>query len=292
MRRHGGAINHLCRLFSRVLVPAVYRGWLVISYFHSIAAGRQLRCPRCSSPPPPQLLRFGANIHHVNLKPDGGSALHEAVAHKHEAVVELLLSHGANPFVENTKVGGAGRARRRSGATRACSVFALREWSCGPERRQLEMRRQARAEPRPAGSPACLIAPITACDLPNPSPHPSTTRPRAPPAGLHRHGHCLLHAQRAPAAPPGAVRALCGLAAGQGGAARRRPRVNRGVSPHAARPACLAAAQPGAAPLRLSTSSSLAVLPASPDTLSASPDALSALLCCPRLVLLMMSAAT
>ncbi|KAL4436738.1 hypothetical protein ABPG75_003877 [Micractinium tetrahymenae] len=49
------------------------------------------------------LLRFGASIHAVNLKPDGGSALHEAVAHKHEAVVELLLSHGANPFVENSK---------------------------------------------------------------------------------------------------------------------------------------------------------------------------------------------
>lgn len=51
-----------------------------------------------------QLLRFGANIHHVNSKPDGGAALHEAVAHKHEAVVELLLANGANPFVENSKV--------------------------------------------------------------------------------------------------------------------------------------------------------------------------------------------
>jgi ankyrin repeat protein len=43
-------------------------------------------------------------VHHVNLRPEGGSALHEAVAHKAEAVVELLLRHGANPFVENTKV--------------------------------------------------------------------------------------------------------------------------------------------------------------------------------------------
>jgi hypothetical protein len=42
-------------------------------------------------------------VHHVNRKPDGGSALHEAVAHKHEAVVELLLRHRANPFVENCK---------------------------------------------------------------------------------------------------------------------------------------------------------------------------------------------
>ncbi len=54
--------------------------------------------------PLPQLLQYGANIHHVNSKADGGSALHEAVAHKHEAVVELLLAHGGNPFVENIKV--------------------------------------------------------------------------------------------------------------------------------------------------------------------------------------------
>jgi hypothetical protein len=52
---------------------------------------------------PLQLLQYGANIHHVNSKADGGSALHEAVAHKHEAVVELLLAHGGNPFVENIK---------------------------------------------------------------------------------------------------------------------------------------------------------------------------------------------
>ncbi|KAI3426006.1 hypothetical protein D9Q98_007974 [Chlorella vulgaris] len=49
------------------------------------------------------LLQVGANVHHANLKPDGGSALHEAVAHKHEAVVELLLRNGASPFVENCK---------------------------------------------------------------------------------------------------------------------------------------------------------------------------------------------
>jgi ankyrin repeat protein len=54
-----------------------------------------------------QLLQVGANVHHANLKPDGGSALHEAVAHKHEAVVELLLRNGASPFVENCKVGRA-----------------------------------------------------------------------------------------------------------------------------------------------------------------------------------------
>lgn len=65
--------------------------------------------PLRSSSSPPQLLQYGANIHHVNSKADGGSALHEAVAHKHEAVVELLLAHGGNPFVENIKVGGGQR---------------------------------------------------------------------------------------------------------------------------------------------------------------------------------------
>ena len=77
--------------------------------------------------PVPQLLQFGANVHHVNQKPDGGSALHEAVAHKHEAVVELLLRSGANPFVENCKVGvaaaghstPAGRPERRGEAVEA-----------------------------------------------------------------------------------------------------------------------------------------------------------------------------
>lgn len=52
------------------------------------------------------LLDYGANLHHVNSKHDGGSAVHEAVAHKHEAVVEVLLAAGGNPFVENVKVGG------------------------------------------------------------------------------------------------------------------------------------------------------------------------------------------
>ncbi len=39
----------------------------------------------------------------MNRKADGGSALHAAVANKHEAVFHLLLRHGANPLVENAK---------------------------------------------------------------------------------------------------------------------------------------------------------------------------------------------
>ena len=50
-----------------------------------------------------QLLQQGANIHHQNRRADGGSALHEAVAHSHEAVVDLLMRHGANPLVENMR---------------------------------------------------------------------------------------------------------------------------------------------------------------------------------------------
>lgn len=49
------------------------------------------------------LLDHGANLHHQNRRADGGSALHEAVAHHHDAAVELLLRHGASPFTENCK---------------------------------------------------------------------------------------------------------------------------------------------------------------------------------------------
>lgn len=119
-----------------------------------------------------QLLRFGANIHHVNLKPDGGSALHEAVAHKHEAVVELLLSHGANPFVENTKVPGAGggwgsgmcghtaTASKRVQQLRLRSCFAGQE---GPLRPQMQHPRHPRVQ---SGPTICLAAP----SLPSQSP--------------------------------------------------------------------------------------------------------------------------
>lgn len=49
------------------------------------------------------LLKLGANVHHVSRKKEGGSALHEAV-HKQSSreIVEMLLRHGANPFVENS----------------------------------------------------------------------------------------------------------------------------------------------------------------------------------------------
>ena len=54
------------------------------------------------------LLQQGANIAHQNRRADGGSALHEAVAHKPEAVADLLMRAGASPLVENARGGWAG----------------------------------------------------------------------------------------------------------------------------------------------------------------------------------------
>jgi ankyrin repeat protein len=49
-----------------------------------------------------QLLDEGADIHVIAPKRQyGGSALAEAIAGRHEAVVELLLRYGADPFTEN-----------------------------------------------------------------------------------------------------------------------------------------------------------------------------------------------
>jgi hypothetical protein len=49
-----------------------------------------------------QLLDEGADIHAIGPKrQSGGSALAEAIAGKHEALVELLLRYGADPFTEN-----------------------------------------------------------------------------------------------------------------------------------------------------------------------------------------------
>jgi hypothetical protein len=49
-----------------------------------------------------QLLDEGADIHAIAPKRQtGGSALAEAVAGRHEALVELLLRYGADPFTEN-----------------------------------------------------------------------------------------------------------------------------------------------------------------------------------------------
>jgi ankyrin repeat protein len=49
-----------------------------------------------------QLIALGADIHFINTARNAaGSALHEAAAHRHEALIELLLSAGANPFAAN-----------------------------------------------------------------------------------------------------------------------------------------------------------------------------------------------
>lgn len=141
---------------------------------------------------PLQLLQYGANIHHVNSKADGGSALHEAVAHKHEAVVELLLAHGGNPFVENIKVSGAAWRGQEAGALLAALLLA----------------RRAKVD-------SCFHSRIRAVGCAK-----VEGQLYLLPAGLHRHGYCLLHPQRAAAAPAGAMRAVCGLAAHEGGVVR------------------------------------------------------------------------
>lgn len=51
------------------------------------------------------LLDQGANIHYQNRRAEGGSALHEAVARRHDRIVDLLLRRGASPFTENAKGG-------------------------------------------------------------------------------------------------------------------------------------------------------------------------------------------
>jgi ankyrin repeat protein len=48
-----------------------------------------------------QLVRNGANVHHVSGRPDGTTALHESVARGHERIADLLLHYGASPFLEN-----------------------------------------------------------------------------------------------------------------------------------------------------------------------------------------------
>jgi ankyrin repeat protein len=48
-----------------------------------------------------QLLRHGANLHHFTRRPEGSTALHEAVARGKMKMVDVLLQYGANPFMEN-----------------------------------------------------------------------------------------------------------------------------------------------------------------------------------------------
>lgn len=185
--------------FSRLL-PCMPCSWAVRRHrSHAAAASFSAgllhtphhRSPRPSSTfiSPLQLLQYGANIHHVNSKADGGSALHEAVAHKHEAVVELLLAHGGNPFVENIKASGAGWRGQEAGALLAALLLACRAKVDSCFHSRLHAVGCAKVE--------CQLYLL--------------------PAGLHCHGHCLLHPQRAAAAPAGAVRPLCGLAAHEGG---------------------------------------------------------------------------
>ncbi len=48
-----------------------------------------------------QLLQHGADINSLGRRPDGGTALHEAVAYGHALLVSHLMASGANPFVGN-----------------------------------------------------------------------------------------------------------------------------------------------------------------------------------------------
>lgn len=57
----------------------------------------------CSTHVPAQLLQHGANINHINNKLEGGTALHEAVAHQQMPVASLLVQRGCMPTLENIK---------------------------------------------------------------------------------------------------------------------------------------------------------------------------------------------
>ena len=49
-----------------------------------------------------QLINLGADVHYVGWKPDGGSALHEAVRNQcSTGLVETLLRRGVSPLVKN-----------------------------------------------------------------------------------------------------------------------------------------------------------------------------------------------
>lgn len=48
-----------------------------------------------------QLIAAGANVNHMSRAPETGSPLHEAAAAMLLDMVQYLLQHNANPFVEN-----------------------------------------------------------------------------------------------------------------------------------------------------------------------------------------------
>ncbi|CAN6223146.1 unnamed protein product [Urochloa humidicola] len=76
------------------------------------------------------LLRLGANVN-VYMPVLGGTALHHCVEHKHGKTVNLLLSHGADPFIKDEDGNTALELARQNGfvnIVRAIEVYLL---SCG-----------------------------------------------------------------------------------------------------------------------------------------------------------------
>ena len=65
-------------------------------------------------------MRHGANLHHFSKRPEGTTALHEAVARGNLKVAELLLQYGANPFMENGRWALWPGAQERLAGNREC----------------------------------------------------------------------------------------------------------------------------------------------------------------------------
>jgi hypothetical protein len=105
-------------LWSKRYSPHIINyNWLVLSSLTTVGASRSTisgfaaspACKAAASTPACgclQLLRAGANVHHVaagfNTSPT--TALHEAVLRNNLPVVDILLIAGANPFQENGQV--------------------------------------------------------------------------------------------------------------------------------------------------------------------------------------------
>ena len=49
----------------------------------------------------PQLLQYGADVSRMSRSEKGGGALHAAVRHFNDKLLNMLLKAGACPFVEN-----------------------------------------------------------------------------------------------------------------------------------------------------------------------------------------------